>query len=87
MAKESTEPSKKAGGFLHHTDDLTTLVAPLLRPDLDTEDQKLYEKICESVKADPRLRDIDSYMQLMNYNQFAYMELVPLAPRLLELWK
>lgn len=86
MAKEWTEPSKKAGGFLHYTDDPTTLVAPLLRPDLDQQDKALYEKICASLGADPTLRDNESYMQLMNYNQFAYLELYPMSPRLMQFW-
>jgi hypothetical protein len=35
---------------------------------------------------DPELKDNDSYMQVMNYNQFAYMELTPMATRLMEKW-
>lgn len=84
LAKEYKKPSKPAGGFLHVTDDLKTLVAPLLRPDLDEDDRAIYEKICKSVGINPALTDDDSYMQVMNYNQFAYIELVPMAPRLMQ---
>jgi len=82
MAKESSEPRKAAGGFLHASDTNVDIVEPLLRPDTNKDDQELYEMICKHLDIDPRLRDKDSYMQVMNYNQFAYFELVPSAPRL-----
>ncbi|CAB9507824.1 expressed unknown protein [Seminavis robusta] len=85
LAKEYQDRPKLAGGFLHVWDDLRTIVAPLLRPDLSEKDRELYEQICQRLNIDPRLRDLDSYMQVMNYNQFAYMEMMPMAPRLLEL--
>ncbi|CAB9496454.1 expressed unknown protein [Seminavis robusta] len=85
LAKEYTKPPKPAGGFLHVSDDLKTIVAPLLRPDLSEKDKAIYEQICKRLNLDPRLLDSESYMQVMCYNQFAYMEMMPLAPRLVEL--
>jgi len=80
-------PRKKAGGFLHAQDDNKDVVAPLLRPELDEFDRKLYEdKICKRLGIDPVLADEDSYMQIMNYNQFSYFEIVPMAPRLRSKW-
>jgi hypothetical protein len=62
------------------------VVAPLLRPEQNEADKIIYEKICAKLGIDPRIRDSDSYMQLMNYNQFSYFELVPMAPRLRGKW-
>jgi hypothetical protein len=38
------------------------------------------------LELDPLLRDNDSYMQVMNYNQFTYFELLPMAPQLRSTW-
>ena len=76
LARQSSEPS----------DDVKTLVAPLLRPDLSSTDKEKYEYICKRLGIDPNLVDNDSYMQIMNYNQFCYIEMTPLADRLLEMW-
>mmetsp|Transcript_12874 Transcript_12874/g.14165 ORF Transcript_12874/g.14165 Transcript_12874/m.14165 type:complete len:106 (+) Transcript_12874:1-318(+) len=82
MSKESTHPQKKAGGFMHQTDTNIDIVAPILRPDVSEKDNQIYEKICKKLGVDPSLKDDNSYMQLMNYNQISYFELVPMAPRL-----
>ena len=82
MAKGWSTPRKAAGGFLHPDDDNTDIVAPLLRPDLDENDMAIYHKITEKLGFDPNCQDDDSYMQIMNYNQFTYFELRPMAPRI-----
>ena len=81
MAKDFEIKRKKAGGFMHAKDGNTDIVAPLLRPDLSESDRKIYEQICKHLNVDPNIRDNESYMQLMNYNQFAYFELQPMAPQ------
>jgi hypothetical protein len=86
MAKENTKERKKAGGFLHPGDNNKDIVAPILRADTNQADMKIYEKICKFLDVDPRLRDNDSYMQVMNYNQFSYFELLPMAPQLRSNW-
>jgi hypothetical protein len=88
MAKKWAEPRKKAGGFMHPTDRNDDIVAPLLRPDLpdNKNDQELYHKICSKLGIDPEVKDNDSYMQLMNYNQIVYFEVQRMAPRLVTAW-
>jgi hypothetical protein len=73
---------KPAGGFLHHLDRNHDIVPPLLRPENDKDDQAIYERICRRLGLDPKMLDKDSYMQILNYNQFAYMEVRPGSPRL-----
>jgi len=87
LSKKSTAKRKKAGGFMHHKDTNTDIVAPILRPEIvgNTKDQELYQKITKKLGVDPKLRDDESYMQFMNYNQFAYFEIVPMSPYLLSL--
>eukprot|EP00525_Craspedostauros_australis_P000950 CAMPEP_0198117516 /NCGR_PEP_ID=MMETSP1442-20131203/18389_1 /TAXON_ID= /ORGANISM="Craspedostauros australis, Strain CCMP3328" /LENGTH=90 /DNA_ID=CAMNT_0043775579 /DNA_START=14 /DNA_END=286 /DNA_ORIENTATION=+ len=80
MAKASIQPRKKAGGFMVASDKNTDIVAPIFRPDLDAEDRKIYDDVCKRLEINPTLEDHHSYMQLMNYNQFAYMDLRPLSP-------
>lgn len=58
------------------------IVGPILRPDLNEEERKIYEDNAKRLGHDPRLRDNESYMQFMNYNNFLYMELLPMAPDL-----
>eukprot|EP00540_Astrosyne_radiata_P021111 CAMPEP_0116854620 /NCGR_PEP_ID=MMETSP0418-20121206/18723_1 /TAXON_ID=1158023 /ORGANISM="Astrosyne radiata, Strain 13vi08-1A" /LENGTH=320 /DNA_ID=CAMNT_0004487461 /DNA_START=164 /DNA_END=1122 /DNA_ORIENTATION=- len=79
MARENKETRKRAGGFMHANDRNHDVVAPILRPDIDAEDMALYERICKQIRVDPALKDKESYMQLMNYNQICYMELRPMA--------
>jgi hypothetical protein len=86
MAKEYTKPRKRAGGFLSHTDDNKDIVPPILRAETDANDLKIYNHICQYLDIDPRLRDDHSFMQIMNYNQFTYLELVPMSPRLQSRW-
>ena len=75
---------KKAGGFMHASDHNKDINRPILRPDLNDGDRKEYERIASFLGYDPLLKDQDSYMQFMNYNQFSYLELVPMAPMLVE---
>jgi hypothetical protein len=86
LAKETTNERKAAGGFLHPDDNNKDIVAPILRAETNQEDKILYEKICKVLEVDPRLIDFDSYMQVMNYNQFTYFELLPMAPQLRSKW-
>ena len=85
MAKEYTLTKRKeAGGFMYGTDTNTDIVAPILRPELNKEDMKLYRDIATALGYDPLLKDNQSYMQFMNDNQICYLELVPFAPSLVD---
>jgi len=77
MAKEWTEPKKAAGAFMHAADKNEDIVAPILRPDLDEDDLKLYKDIVAKLDYDPSLKDKESYMEFMNYCQIAYLKLSP----------
>jgi hypothetical protein len=61
---------------MHFSDKNEDIVAPLLRPEQNETDKIIYEKICVKLGVDPRIRDGESYRQLMNYNQFSYFELL-----------
>ena len=76
VAKESTIPRKSAGGFMVAGDKNEDIVHPILRPDLDDADKTMYEDIATKLGYDSSLKDNESYMQFMNYNQIAYLELV-----------
>ena len=76
MAKEFTGTRKKAGGFMVASDKNEDIVAPILRPDLNDEDMKEYVHIASQLEIDPSLKDNESYMQFMNYNQICYLEVV-----------
>ena len=75
MAKEYNVERKKAGGFMVASDDNKDIAAPLLRPDANESDKTIYERICDQLNLDPKIRDNDTYMQLMNYNQICYNKL------------
>ena len=77
MAKANNVPRKKAGGFMVAADANTDIVHPILRPDLDASDDLLYKNAMSILGFNPSLADSDSYMQVMNYNQFCYLELMP----------
>ena len=76
---------KAAGGFLHHLDRNHDIVAPILRPETVEDDRVIYESICKRLGLDPKMLDNGSYMQILNYNQFAYMQVRPGSPRLFSL--
>ncbi len=83
LAQRWNGTRKQAGGFLFATDTNIDVVPPILQAHLaGNSDYQVYERICKELKVDPLIQDHDSYMQIMNYNQFTYLELVPLAPRL-----
>ena len=86
MAKDCSIERKRAGGFMVADDDNKDISAPLLRPDMDDRDEAIYNRICAKLNVDPKVRDNDTYMQLMNYNQICYMEVRGLSPRLVEKW-
>ena len=83
MAKAYQGDRKKAGGFMIAADDNNDIMHPMLRPDLSQEDLKIYEDIAKVLGIDPSLKDSDSYMQFMNYNQICHLELLPMPPTLL----
>jgi hypothetical protein len=83
MASASTQPRKKAGGFMHAADDNKDIVHPMLRPDLSQDDMKTYTEIATAFGIDPTLKDKNSYMQFMNYNQICHLELLAMPPTLL----
>jgi len=78
MAKASPEPRKKAGGFMVADDDNSDIVGPVLRPDLDDDDMKIFKSIAKALDLDPSMVERNSYMQFMNYNQICYMKLLPM---------
>jgi len=53
MAKENKVPRKRAGGFMVASDSNKDIVAPILRPDLDINDMKIYNEICTKLDIDP----------------------------------
>jgi len=83
MAKAYQGERKKAGGFMVAADTNKDIVAPMLRPDLNQDDMKIYEGIATALDIDVSLEDRFSYMQFMNYNQICYLELLPMPPTLL----
>jgi len=85
MAKASSELRKKAGGFMVAADQNKDIVAPMLRPDLSKEDMKIYQEIATALGVDPALKDKESYMQFMNYNQICHLELLPMPAWNMEL--
>lgn len=80
MSSNSTIPKKKAGAFLHHTDDLSAIEEPILRPDLDPADHKLFQTVAERLGLDMEMKDSESYQELMGYCFIGYMHLVPMSP-------
>ena len=80
MAAAYTGERKKAGGFMVAADNNTDIVHPMLRPDLDGDDMKMYTRIANTLGYDPTLNDDESYMQFMNYNQICHLELLPYPP-------
>merc|ERR1711957_354190 len=60
MAKASTQPRKKAGGFMVANDTNDDIVHPILRPDLDNGDKKMYEDIARDLGVDQSLKDWES---------------------------
>eukprot|EP00978_Attheya_sp_CCMP212_P015632 scaffold40290_cov47-Attheya_sp.AAC.2 len=83
MAKAFTGERKKAGGFMVAADTNNDIVHPMLRPDLNANDMKIYTDIATALGIDPTLKDQNSYMQFMNYNQICHLELLPMPPTLL----
>lgn len=77
MAKAYPGERKKAGGFMVATDSNVDIVPPMLRPDIDENDMKMYTEIAKSLDIDPTLKDDMSYMQFMCYNQICHLELLP----------
>jgi len=82
MSKESQEPRKPAGGFMVASDSNLDIVSPILRPDLDPNDMKIFEGIAATLDLDQKMIDFNSYMQFMNYNQICYLELLPMPDHL-----
>ena len=56
-------------------DDNKDIVHPMLRPDLNEDDMKLYAHVADALGYDAALVDNESYMQFMNYNQICHLEL------------
>jgi len=83
MAKASKVERKKAGGFMVAADHNKDIVHPMLRPDLNEDDMKIYREIANKLGIDPTLEDDFSYMQFMNYNQICHLELLTIPPSLL----
>ena len=83
MAKEFKGERKEAGGFMVASDENEDIVHPILRPDLNDDDLKIYTDIATKLDIDPTLEDKMSYMQFMNYNQICHLELLPMPDTLL----
>ena len=86
MSKKFDGVRKPEGGFMFYNDTNLDIVPPLLRSDLDKEDRKVYLSIVKKLGYDPELKDQESYMQFMNYNQICYLELLPMAWRIVDKW-
>lgn len=86
MAQNTTHARKVQGGFLHPTDDLRAIEEPLLRPDTDGGDAAVFQRIARELDLDPTLQESQSYQEFMAYCFLAYMEIVPLVPRLARAW-
>mmetsp|Transcript_29837 Transcript_29837/g.46789 ORF Transcript_29837/g.46789 Transcript_29837/m.46789 type:complete len:158 (-) Transcript_29837:1306-1779(-) len=87
LSKMAPHPKKPQGGFLHHTDDLTAIEEPLLRPDINDSDKKVFERIVNELRLDMTMVESQSYQELMGYCFLCYMELVPIPPSLRNAWK
>ena len=86
MSKKYEGTRKEAGGFMFHDDKNTDIVPPILRSDVNSDDLEKYKQIATKLGYDPELKDEESYMQFMNYNQICYMDLLPMAWRLVDKW-
>ena len=86
MSEKYSGVRKAEGGFMFHTDTNADIMAPLLRSDLNQDDLNMYRKIVKTLGFDPELKDDKSYMQFMNYNQICYLELLPMAWRIVDKW-
>ncbi|KAK1732658.1 hypothetical protein QTG54_016635 [Skeletonema marinoi] len=75
MAAAFKGKRKEAGGFMVAADDNKDIVHPMLRPDLNEDDMKLYAHVADTLGYDAALVDNESYMQFMNYNQICHLEL------------
>lgn len=84
---ETPHAKKKAGGFLHHTDDISYIEQPILRPDINNNDKNIAERICTDLQLDCTAVNFESYQELMGYNYICYLEMVPLSPQLATSWK
>jgi len=86
VSQNATHAKKVQGGFLHPTDDLTSIEEPLLRPELDSNDRKVLERIALALNLDATMVDAESYQEFMGYCFICYLELIPLAPMLQSAW-
>mmetsp|Transcript_5139 Transcript_5139/g.9766 ORF Transcript_5139/g.9766 Transcript_5139/m.9766 type:complete len:447 (+) Transcript_5139:96-1436(+) len=75
MAKKALFARKAAGGFMAWQDKNEDIVAPILRPDLDKGDEKIFHDIASKLELNPDMVDVVSYKQFMNYNQICYIGL------------
>ncbi|KAL7449203.1 hypothetical protein ACHAWC_001289 [Mediolabrus comicus] len=87
LSKSSPHPKKPQGGFLHHTDKLAAIEEPLLRPDINDSDKKVFERIGNELGLDLTMVESQSYQEFMGYCFICYMELVPIPPSLRNAWK
>mmetsp|Transcript_39741 Transcript_39741/g.44773 ORF Transcript_39741/g.44773 Transcript_39741/m.44773 type:complete len:239 (+) Transcript_39741:486-1202(+) len=86
IARANTKPKKKQGAFLHHTNTNEELTEPLLRPEKNDGDAELFRRIARTLNLNTDFADDLTYQQFMNYCYIAYMEVLPMSPRLLPLW-
>lgn len=77
---ETERKTKYKGGFMFASDNPAEIVEPIMRPDINKEDMKLYTTIAKKLGFDPKIRDKDSWMQIMHYNQISYFKLIPFGP-------
>ena len=82
MAKEYLGARKIAGGFMVAADKNLDIVGPILRPDLDPNDMKIFKDMATTLNITHTMVDKRSYLQFMNYNQITYMELLPMPKHL-----
>ena len=60
MAKANNITRKAAGGFMVASDRNIDIVHPILRPDTNEDDLKLYKRIASELGLDPEIKDNDS---------------------------
>ena len=87
MAKKNTEPKDPHGHFMVAADSNTDRTAPILRPDLSDRDQQIFQNAASRLGLTTTMEDIESYRQWMAYTSICYMEVVPMAPAIVDRWK
>ena len=87
MAIKNNEPKDPYGHFMNSADSNTEVTAPILRPDLHDRDKQIFHNMASRLGFTTTMEDIESYRQWMAYTNICYMEIVPMAPSIVDRWK